>query len=120
MKSRWLTRTVVGITSWLGGFAVRLWRYDLYVVQGSEVAIVDFRRNLVADLHALHDILFVRHIHHSHGVHPALNLLTVHRKCLGIHVDFFDLSTKCVLFLSDSCSIFVLLRVASRAKEAQR
>src|SRR4030095_3223618 len=66
----------------------------------TEITIVDFSCDLVADFEFLQYVLFVWRVIHRHRVHPAFHLLPIHRKSLVSHVDLFNLTFKNVLFLA--------------------
>ena len=80
-------------------------------MQCPEIAVKNLGRDLVAGLYFLQDVLFVGHVHHRHGTHPAFDLFTVHGKSLRICVDFLDFTLERILLLCGRRGL-VLLGIA--------
>jgi hypothetical protein len=101
-----------------GAWSVGFWGHDLNIVQGPEVAVVNFSCNLVANFDAFDYVFLVRNVDHGHGIHPTFDLLPIDRECLSIYIDLLNLPTKGVLLLACGRRILVLLGKPARKKQS--
>src|SRR5262249_20911641 len=99
---------------------LRLRRDYLYIMQSTEVPIVDFGCDLIADFNFLEHILFVWDIGHGHRIHPALNLFAVNGESFVREVDFLHFTFEDVLFLPRRRRILVLLSIPACQEQPQR
>jgi len=103
--------------SLLGGFLITRGWNDLHFIQCLEVAVIDFRRDLVAGLEALQYIRFIHGVRHRHGTHPARNILIVNGKGFRVRVHLLDFAVEDELLLS---SLSALLAISQLLKQQFR
>src|SRR5439155_1725586 len=83
------------------------------------IAVVDFSRDLVAHLDLFEYFLLVGNIVHGHSIHPAFDLLPVHREGLVSRIDLLNLTFENVFLLCPTRSILVLFGVAARQEQTK-